>query len=149
MKKHSRRRKHRNERRADRMVRPGCERLEDRLAPAVFNWDGGASGTGSDWHVAANWVGDSLPGAADDAIIGAAFSGVTIKASSGVSVHSVTSAARIRLDGVGTFAVAAASQLRALDLVSGFAALSGAGTITVTQAFTWTEGTVRGTGSLD
>jgi hypothetical protein len=32
------------------------EPLEQRLAPAIA-WDGGPTGTDTDWNVAANWVG--------------------------------------------------------------------------------------------
>src|SRR6187431_2447721 len=50
------------------------EQLEDRRVLATVNWDGGLSGTGTDWGTAANWVGDVLPGSTDDAVIGAGFS---------------------------------------------------------------------------
>ena len=75
--------------------RPELERLEDRLAPATITWDGGPSGTSTNWNTAANWVGDVLPGPSDDAVIGAAFSGITISTSANVAVKSVTSDAAL------------------------------------------------------
>ena len=65
---------------------------------------GGATGTGTDWGVAANWVGDVLPGSGDDAVIGSVFSSVTITSSSTLSVNSVTSEAALSITG-GTFSV--------------------------------------------
>src|SRR5262245_38591410 len=86
------------------------EQLEDRLAPATFRWDGGG-GADTSWHNAANWDHPSnavLPGASDDAIIDAAFAGVTITANSNVTIHSLTSAASLQIGG-GTFSIAADS----------------------------------------
>ena len=42
--------------------------LEDRVVPAIINWDGGG-GDGL-WSTARNWSGDALPGSADDVRIG-------------------------------------------------------------------------------
>jgi hypothetical protein len=55
---------------------PVPERLELRLAPAVIPWDGGPAGTGTNWNDPANWAGDALPGANDDAQIASAFAGI-------------------------------------------------------------------------
>src|SRR6476620_3604928 len=46
--------------------RPGRpERLEDRIAPALFRWDGqpdaGGASPDNKWTTAANWVGDVAP----------------------------------------------------------------------------------------
>lgn len=43
------------------------------IAPVLFAqgsrlWDGGPSGTGTDWSNAQNWAGDTLPAAGDDAV---------------------------------------------------------------------------------
>lgn len=48
----------------------GLEVLEDRLAPAVVQWDGPIGG--GNWNLASNWDGNVLPGAGDDVVIGAA-----------------------------------------------------------------------------
>src|SRR5262245_39912112 len=67
------------------------EQLEDRTLLTTVSWDGGA-GT-LRWDDAQNWSTDALPGTADDAVIGAAFSGLTITHDTGdVSIHSLTSA---------------------------------------------------------
>src|SRR5262245_15494977 len=83
--------------------RLGLDYLEDRLLLAPVRWDGG--GDGASWTDALNWDTNLLPGSADDAVIGAAFSGMTIRQSVGTtSVHSVTSEAALDLAG-GTFTV--------------------------------------------
>src|SRR5437762_1964873 len=95
------------------------EHLEDRLAPAVILWDGGPLGTGTSWNNPVNWAGDMLPGAADDAQIGSAFTGITVISSGNVTVRSVASAAALQVT-AGTFALGAAtSQIDAALTVSG------------------------------
>ncbi len=44
--------------------------LEARHLLATINWDGGGDGT--TWEDNLNWVGDALPGAADDVVINVA-----------------------------------------------------------------------------
>src|SRR5262245_35110276 len=73
--------------------RLALECLEDRLAPALILWDGGPTGTGTDWQVPANWDGDVPPGVFDNAEIGAAFCGRTIISANNVTILGVTSAA--------------------------------------------------------
>jgi hypothetical protein len=81
------------------------EQLEDRTLLTTVSWDGGA-GT-LRWVDAQNWSTDALPGNSDDAVIGAAFAGLTITHDvGGVSIRSLTSAAAIQVTG-GTFALAA------------------------------------------
>ncbi|MFZ4573667.1 MAG: hypothetical protein ACOYN0_04675, partial [Phycisphaerales bacterium] len=43
------------------------EQLESRQLMAAVSWDGGASS--ANWHDAANWSNDVVPGAADDVTI--------------------------------------------------------------------------------
>ncbi len=114
-----------------------CESLEHRLAPATIAWDGGPSGTGTDWHTATNWAGDSLPGATDQADIGVAFSGVTITSAANVSVDGLSSAATLQING-GNFSVDSASSSNKLTLTGG--ALGGAGDFTISSVFLWTGG---------
>jgi hypothetical protein len=90
--------------------RPRLETLVDRLAPATVNWSGGATGTGTNWNDPTNWVGNAVPGAADDAVIGSAFAGVTITATGNLSVHSVKSAAALVFNGQ-TFALGIATSV--------------------------------------
>lgn len=67
--------------------RPRMEALEDRLAPATINWDGG--GDGVNWCDAANWEGDVQPRTTDDAVIGQGFGPVQIDCTP-VGVRSIT-----------------------------------------------------------
>jgi hypothetical protein len=120
--------------------RPGrrlcLEALEDRLAPAVVTWSGGPTGLGTDWNDRTNWVGNAVPGSADDAVIGAASQSVTITSSGTVSVHSVSSEAAIQING-GTFSLAPAVSVFDGDVSNNGAMLrltgstmSGRGTLT-------------------
>jgi hypothetical protein len=107
-------------------VRPRLEPLEDRLAPAVVNWSGGPTGTGTNWNDPTDWVGNALPTSADDAIIGSAFSGITITATSDVNVRSVRSSAAIQVNG-GIFALGSATSVidEAFTVLGGSFRLSG------------------------
>src|SRR5262245_5640243 len=120
------------------------EPLEDRLAPAVVSWDGGLSGTGTNWHDKVNWAGDVLPGSSDDVEIGAAFAGVTITSGSDFTINSLTSAASLQITG-GTFTVGAASVINNGLILSG-GTLAGSGDVTVTGQLAWTGGEMTGTG---
>ena len=87
---------------------------------AVIAWDGGPSGTGTDWSVAANWSGDVLPGAADDVIIDVPGS-VTITHTSGAdSINSLSLASNdtLSLSG-GSLSIATASTLDGTLALSG------------------------------
>src|SRR5262245_20120389 len=83
-----------------RLFRPSVNHLENRLAPALIAWDGGPTGTGTEWTVAANWAGDKLPTSSDEANIGAAFSGIAITHSTGTStIQKITSEAAVTITG--------------------------------------------------
>jgi hypothetical protein len=56
---------------------PSLEALESRQMLAVVVWDGGPTGTATDFNTAANWVGDVLPGPADTAVINTAGNAIT------------------------------------------------------------------------
>ncbi|MGM0491140.1 MAG: hypothetical protein ACQESR_30810, partial [Planctomycetota bacterium] len=71
------------------------------MLSTVF-WDGGPSGTGTDWHNPINWVDDALPATGDDAVITDAFANVTITSGSDVTVKKLTSDASIS-NAAGTF----------------------------------------------
>ena len=130
------------------------QRLETRTLLAAIAWDGGVSGTGTNWNDPANWVGDVKPGVADDAIVGAAFSGVTIISTANESVNSITSEAALRFN-AGTMTVATNTNLvRGLTLAGG--TLSGgtvnAGSGTNSIFATTSGGTLSGVtvnGNLD
>jgi hypothetical protein len=88
------------------------EYLEDRLAPAIIDWTGGASGSGTQWLDASNWVvrgsmppAHQVPGASDDAIIPGG--GTTIILDASTSVHRVDLQHNVRITN-GTLSVSAA-----------------------------------------
>jgi hypothetical protein len=124
--------------------RPELLRLEDRLAPAIVVWDGGPQGTGTNWNDPGNWVGNRVPGRNDDALIDANFAGVTIVSSQNVTIHSVTSEAALQIAG-GTFSIATDSVIDNDVLLTADPALPAttlafAGTLTVSGAYTQTDG---------
>ncbi len=91
------------------------EKLEERCLLATIVWDGGPTGSGTDWNAAANWfdqtnmVNDVQPGSNDDVQIGAAFTGITIAhATANTTIRSLTSAASLQIDS-GSFAIAFAN----------------------------------------
>jgi hypothetical protein len=138
---------HTNQARAS--FRPELLRLEDRLAPAVVVWNGGPHGIGTSWNDSSNWVGNQVPGHADDAVIDANFAGVTIVASHDVTVHSVTSEAALEIAG-GTFSIATDSFIDNDVLLDG-GTLAFAGYLGVAGAYTQTHGstTLLHNGYLD
>lgn len=80
--------------------RPRLALLEAREVPAAVSWDGGPTGLGTEWTDATNWAGDKLPTSSDDATIPAAFAGVAITYSSGISsIQKLTSEATIAING--------------------------------------------------
>src|SRR5215831_15204648 len=72
------------------------EQLEDRQLLTTIVWDGGPGGTGTDFNTAANWVGDVLPGASDDAVINTA--GPTITLGAARAVQTVTSSRALQIN---------------------------------------------------
>ena len=108
---------------------------------SVVSWDGGLDGTGTDWHEPVNWVGDELPGAADDVVVDAGYPDIV--ASGDVTIKSVTSDSPIEISG-GSFSVAEPSTLS--DLVVSNGTLTGDGVVTVTDTLSWSGGTMSGTG---
>ncbi len=125
-------------------LRPTLVKLEDRLAPAVILWDGGPTGTGTNWQTAANWVGDILPGSGDDAQIDEAFAGVTITVTSSVTVNKVTSFASLEVTS-GLLDIAAVSSAFN-DFTLAGSALTGGGDLTVFGEFNWSSGVMSGSG---
>ena len=92
--------------------RPLVECLEDRLAPAVVSWDGGSLGTGTDWNVAANWVGDVRPGPNDDAVIDVPGTiTVTVPNNSNISLRSLTCQENLNILSGSLFTVSGSSAI--------------------------------------
>lgn len=126
-----------------RRFHPGLEALEDRVVPATVNW---INPQGGDWSVAENWDTGTLPGSDDDVVINVP-GNVTVTHSRGAtSVRSLTSAETLALSN-GSLAIAEASVLNAPLLVSG-GVLGGRATLTVTDTFFWTGGTLLGQGQV-
>jgi hypothetical protein len=124
-------------RRPARKVRLFCEPLETRLVPSTINWDGGGDGT--TWTDANNWNPNSVPGATDDAVIGAAFSGSTIKVGANVTINSVSCQGTLQIDS-GTFSVAAASSASKFTFNGG--TLTGNGDFAISTTLNWAGGTM-------
>lgn len=76
---------------ARRRLRLNLDHLEDRRTPAVIAWDGGPTGDGTDFLLAANRVGDVLPAATDD---------VTIVLSAVGTVNSITNSRVLQIRGI-------------------------------------------------
>src|SRR5438552_12960769 len=93
-----------------RPTRLRLERLEDRTVPAQVAWDGGPTGSGTNWLDPANWRdaqgNDVLPGAGDDVTLGSTGSSPTVVVGGSTAVRSITSGRNIQLTG-GTLAVGA------------------------------------------
>ncbi|MBX3376063.1 MAG: hypothetical protein KF678_03560 [Phycisphaeraceae bacterium] len=115
------------------------EALESRQLLATVVWDGGPSGTGTDWHDPVNWVGDVLPTELDDALINA-FAGPAIQISGAAAVRSVNSAKSLSIS--GSLTVSDASVFSAPVVLSG--TLAGSGDCTFTSTLSWTGGVMAG-----
>jgi autotransporter-associated beta strand protein len=103
--------------------------MEPRHVLATILWDGGGDGT--TLTQAANWAGDIVPGAADDAVIDIAATPTITHTTAGgtFSVNSLTCAENFTMSG-GTLTVAAASSFSGVATISG-GTLSGTGTVTI------------------
>ncbi|HEX7255988.1 MAG TPA: Calx-beta domain-containing protein [Gaiellaceae bacterium] len=110
-------------------------------------WDGG--GGNNSWFTAANWSGDTLPGAADHVCIdntpheSIAYNGTT-------TVASITSAEPLVVSG-GTLTISppggAAGQGSTLaGLTMNGANIAGSGNIAISGPFSWSQGSMGGTG---
>jgi hypothetical protein len=133
-----------------RNFRPAVEALEIRSLLAAIVWDGEASD--NNWNNAANWFNQTtstnnvLPGASDDASIGAAFAAQTINHASGTTaIRSLTSAATLAISG-GSFAISDNSTAPHVSLSGG--SLVGAGSLSITGSFTWSGGHMNSPGTL-
>ncbi len=94
----------------------GVEKLEARQMLANIVWDGGPAGTGTDFNLAANWIGDVLPTAADTATINTA--GPTITVGATTEVNSFNSSRSIRVNS-GTFTTSGVNALSASVTLGG------------------------------
>jgi hypothetical protein len=138
------------------------ELLEDRLLPAV-SWTG--SGDGVNWSDPRNWSSGALPTATDDVVINTD-PGVTIQYNlfGNTSIQSLQSANALNF-ALGSLAIAAPStvdnvltlsgalatltindRLDVQDLIQTNGNLTGAGTVEVSDQWTWSSGQVSGSG---
>ena len=151
--------------RAGQPTAAGCpsslEALEARTVLSTVSWTNPAGG---DWSTAANWSGDVVPNATQDAIINIAVSG-PITIDSADAAHSLTdTTASLDITG-GSLSLAAASSVSQNVTISGGVLassgnltvggtlsesgglLTGGGTVTVDGLLTWTGGTMSGSGT--
>ncbi len=113
------------------------EQLDDRLTPSAVSWTGGGDGTS--WSDGRNWSDGVTPGAGDDVTINSTFATITLSGTD--TVNSLT------LLG-GTLANSGnLTTNQGLTLSSTFATIANTGMLTVDGAFTWTDGTLSGTGT--
>ena len=106
---------------------------------ANVTWVGG--GAGSFWDLAANWSTAALPGAADDALLGA-FN--TTLRSGAFALQSFNGTGTLSVTG-GSLSNTAQSTLGGLNLSAG--AIGGTGNLAITGQTTWTGGSMSGTGT--
>ncbi len=108
------------------------EQLDDRITPSAVTWTGGGDGT--TWSDPNNWLNFAVPGAGDD---------VTIK--SGTVIFSGTDTVNSLTVSGGTLETSGTlTTIQGLTLSS---TIDNTGTLTVGGAFTWTNGTLDGTGT--
>jgi hypothetical protein len=139
------------------------EALEDRLVPANVFWTG--VGDGMNWADARNWSSGVLPGAADDVTIQAA-PDVSVRFSvfGSTTVNTVQSSNPLVMD-LGSLNLTSASAIDSTLTLSGALAtftidgnldlqsliqtngtFTGAGNVTIHDQWTWTSGSMAGTG---
>ncbi|MBU6412354.1 MAG: hypothetical protein KGS45_02680 [Planctomycetes bacterium] len=117
---------------------PALEALESRQMLAVVVWDGGPTGTATDFNTAANWVGDVLPGPADTAVINTA--GNTITFTSGTrTITNLETSRDISFNGgslvtSGTNTITAVLRMQGGTLNGGIWNLSGFGQFSFTTS---------------
>lgn len=125
--------------------------FSDDVALGTIAWDGGGDGTS--WHDPLNWNLDRLPAPTDTVTIDVP-GDITVTHSQGdTSIVSLHSEEAIVLSG-GSLSINAVSEINNTftmslpPLVSRAITLSGAGDLTVNGLFTWTEGSVDGSGRI-
>lgn len=127
------------------------EFLEERSTPAVITWDGG--GGTLDWMTPANWVGDALPTAADDVVIGLPATDTVTLSGAAVSIQSLTCNSSLTVRASANLNLASASTIAGQFLLSS-SVLDGTGDLTVAGAMTFTNpnqtqgGTIAGSGQV-
>jgi uncharacterized repeat protein (TIGR01451 family) len=112
-------------------------------------FDGGPTGTGTQWDTAANWSGDTLPVATDQVCIPSLPIAGVVFDSGTVSVASVTSDESFTMAG-GTLNLTSAGQPSTFaNLTFSGGTLGGNAQLDVNGLFTWSSGTMAGTGTTN
>jgi hypothetical protein len=96
-------------------------------------------GGSSFWDIATNWAGGIVPGAGDDALLGA----FNTEVRSNFTINSFIGTGALTVS-AGALSFAAASSIGSLNLTGG--SLAGTGTLQVAGASAWTGGGMSGTG---
>jgi hypothetical protein len=108
----------------------GFEPLEDRRLLALVTWDGG--GGDDRWENAANWTGDAVPGATDDAQIDVTGSLRTIVIdTTSVTVRSLNSQENLQVKGTGNFSIDSQAALGTTSIIAGGLLLAPSRSLTV------------------
>jgi len=114
--------------------------------PCSRTWTG-AAGDGL-WQTAGNWTPVGVPGPTDNVCIGGAFV-VTLSAGAHtINALEITSTGLFTISG-GSLSIASASTIGSGGFTLSGGEFSGAGNLTVSGLFTWTSGTLSGTGATN
>ncbi len=121
-------------------LQPRFEVLEERALLATVTWDGGASTF--NWNDALNWDTNSLPTAADDAVVPDLTGTPTITVSGSTTVKSITASEKIAFSS-GTITISNASTFsQGLDLSGATLSSNAPITTPIGSASTWSSGTI-------
>jgi len=124
--------------------------LENRIAPATIQWDGGPTGNGTNWLDPVNWKGDVAPGATDTAQLDATGTNPTITIGGAASAQLIVCTRPLSILAGGSLSVGKGSSLLTsvglnggtLDLQNGAVISStnfqGTGTLTIAAGRTVT-----------
>ncbi len=117
------------------------------VGACTINFDGGPSGSGTEWNVAENWDADRLPAAGDVACIGGSFAVTLSSGNHEVETLLVTSTAVFtQSGGVLTINSVGSSSIGSGGFVQSGGTVTGPGTLNINGLWTWTGGTQSGNG---
>lgn len=120
------------------------ESMEDRRLLTTIYWDGGSTGSGTQWEDAENWVGDFVPGASDDVVIGDEFASSTIVINGNTAVANIASKAALLV--AGTLATGGATFNNSLWVAPGGVLATGPATVEGTGVIL-NQGSIHASGS--
>jgi uncharacterized repeat protein (TIGR01451 family) len=114
----------------------------------AIQYDGGPSGTGTAFDLAANWAGDAFPANLDaciDVAIATTYAGTNI-GSATLNSLTVTNNAQVFTQSGGTLTLNNASAIGTGGFTLSGGALQGAGSLDIAGLFTWTAGSQQDAG---